>query len=104
MGFKNIYAAELLELRKDSEDLILIDVRTPQEIASGKIENALEIDFFAPDFSSRLLELNPEKSYLIYCRSGARSAQAADFMVKNGFDQVSNLLGGFLEWSQHNKI
>lgn len=80
-------------------EIILMDVRTPEETADGKIEGAMELDFRSPDFAQKLDELDKEKTYLIYCRSGNRSGQACDMMAKKGFKKLYNLDGGFMAWS-----
>ncbi|MEZ4957126.1 MAG: rhodanese-like domain-containing protein [Saprospiraceae bacterium] len=79
--------------------VVLMDVRTPEETAEGKIEGAMELDFRSPDFAEKLDELDKEKTYLIYCRSGNRSGQTCDMMAKKGFKNLYNLDGGFMAWS-----
>jgi phage shock protein E len=64
----------------------VIDVRTPEEFADGHVEGALLIDISAPDFAERVAELDPEGEYLVYCRSGNRSAQAVAAMRDTGLD------------------
>lgn len=64
----------------------VIDVRTPEEFAAGHVEGALLIDVSAPDFAERIAELDPEGEYLVYCRSGNRSAQAVATMRDTGLD------------------
>ena len=77
---------------------VLLDVRTPPEIAAGKIEGALEIDYKAADFADRIATLDTTKTYLVYCRSGRRSAAACELMKQRGFDVLYNLEGGYLDW------
>lgn len=80
-------------------DVIILDVRTPEEFASGHIESALNIDFNSGDFANEITRLNPSGNYAIYCRSGSRSGQAASIMHKAGFHDVSNLNGGVIDWT-----
>ena len=80
-------------------DVIILDVRTPEEFASGHIEGALNIDFNSGDFANEITRLNPSETYAIYCRSGNRSGQAASIMHKAGFHDVSNLDGGVIDWT-----
>ncbi len=80
-------------------DVIILDVRTPEEFASGHIEGALNIDFNSGDFANEITQLNPSETYAIYCRSGNRSGQAASIMHKAGFHDVSNLNGGVIDWT-----
>jgi rhodanese-related sulfurtransferase len=72
----------------------VIDVRTPAETADGTVAGAVNIDFQAPDFRERVAELDRAGSYLVYCRSGNRSAQAAAVMADLGFTDVVDG-GGF---------
>lgn len=80
-------------------DVIILDVRTPEEFASGHIEGALNIDFNSGQFANEITRLNPSENYAIYCRSGSRSGQAASIMHKAGFHDVSNLNGGVIDWT-----
>ncbi len=64
----------------------IIDVRTPSEFADGHVENALNIDVTAPGFDQAITELSRSGTYLVYCRSGNRSAQAAERMRSAGLD------------------
>lgn len=84
------------------EDLVILDVRTPDEFAEAHIEGALLIDFYDADFASQLAELDPDVPYLVYCRSGNRSGQAAALMEELGFRDVIDIDGGILSWSQAN--
>ena len=79
--------------------VIIVDVRTPEEFASGHIEGALNIDFNSGNFANEITRLNPSETYAIYCRSGSRSGQAASIMHKAGFHDVSNLNGGLIDWT-----
>lgn len=72
----------------------VIDVRTPQEYDAGHLPDAVNIDVSAPDFGDRVADLDPEGSYVVYCRSGSRSTVAAQAMLDDGFDDVVNA-GGY---------
>ncbi len=86
-------------LMNTTTDYILLDVRTPQETALGKIEDALEIDYKSQEFESSVNQLDPNKVVLIYCRSGKRSMKAARVLEQKGFKKIYNLDGGFLKWN-----
>ena len=91
---------EWRELIENTENKSIIDVRTPQECASGMIENARPIDFFnANFFMTAIDELDKDKSYFVYCRSGNRSFQACQIMLSKGIENVYNLAGGMMEWN-----
>lgn len=70
------------------EGRTVIDVRTPQEYAEGHVAAATNLDVQAADFDARIAELDPTGSYVVYCRSGNRSAAAAARMTEAGLDVV----------------
>lgn len=75
----------------------LIDVRTPGELASGTIGKPINIDFMSRDFDAKIRKLGTDKTYFVFCRSGARSAAAARKMKQAGFTAY-NLVGGINSW------
>lgn len=76
---------------------VIIDVRSPGEFQSGKIAGALNIDL-SGNFQNQIKNLPKDKTYLLYCRSGARSSSAAGIMANLGFEKVKNLKGGLMSW------
>lgn len=83
-----------------SEDVILLDVRTDSEVAEGMIEGAIQIDYKKDNFRDEVAKLDSSKTYVVYCRSGERSASASKIMTEElGFKQVNNLLGGYSNYS-----
>lgn len=77
---------------------VVLDVRTPEERAEASIDGSVNINLFAPDFMDRIAELDKDKTYLVYCRSGARSGQACGVMERMGFKELYNLSGGIISW------
>lgn len=71
-----------------SGDVTVIDVRTPQEYGAGHVDGAANLDVQSPQFAAALEELDPQQQYVVYCRSGNRSAVAADAMVAAGLQVV----------------
>ena len=86
----------------NSEEGIILDVRTLSEVNSGHIEDATNIDFYASDFSAKLNLIRKNVPIYVYCQSGGRSSKVARKMQELGFDKVYNLLGGFGEWESNN--
>jgi phage shock protein E len=86
-----------LEMKKGST--VIVDVRMPQEFEQGHIEGAININFFDPEFKYKLLELDKEKSYLIYDKGEAKSFRAMKYMEDNGYAKVRMLKGGYKEWA-----
>lgn len=82
--------------------LTLIDVRKPEEFQSGFIKSAVLIELTAADFQERIGKLDRKGRYLLYCRSGARSARAMKIMKEFGFETVFNLAGGIRRWQAEN--
>lgn len=78
----------------------LVDVRTPQEYAGGKISNAVNIDFRAADFADKIQGMKKDETIYIYCQSGNRSGQAAMKMKELGFTKIYDLDGGYLKWKE----
>ena len=74
---------------------LLVDVRTPEEFASSHIQNAVNIP--VETLQTRLDEVPGGIPVVVYCRSGNRSASAAQILVENGFQQVYDL-GGIKDW------
>jgi rhodanese-related sulfurtransferase len=78
--------------------VIIVDVRTPEEFASGHIEGALNIDFNSGNFANEITRLNPSETYAVYCRSGNRSGVATEQMAELGFVDMYDMQGGILDW------
>lgn len=74
---------------------ILIDVRTPAEVAKG-VASANAINIPLQEMPQRLSEIPKDKDLLVYCRSGKRSMAASKFLVENGYTRVFNIEGGIL--------
>ena len=70
----------------------IIDVRTPEEWATGHLEGAVRIGIADADFAQQLEALDKSADYYIYCRSGNRAGQAIDYMQSAGF--TGKLLNG----------
>ncbi len=79
-------------------DVEVLDVRTPSEYDEGHLEGATLIDFYEPDFAERIGELDRDTEYVVYCRSGNRSAQAVALMAEQGFTAVNDVDGGITAW------
>lgn len=87
---------------KISEESIILDVRRPIEYQAGHVANAVNIDFFSPNFLSEVSKLDKSKKILIYCASGGRSAGAMKKMGNTGFVEMYNMMGGFGAWKNAN--
>ena len=81
----------------DKNESVFIDVRTPKETAQGVI-GAPKLITLGPGMKGKLSKLDRSKKYIVYCRSGKRSAMASNIMAGMGFSDVNNLEGGYLAW------
>lgn len=101
-SFKNLTVEEVIILLDANPDIIVIDVRTPDEIAqTGAIENSINIDFKSSDFKEKISVLDKDKEYILFCKSGNRSGQASKIMVEMGFSNINNLNNaGYEEFSK----
>lgn len=96
-----VTATEANDLVQDPpDDLVILDIRTPEEFEQGRIEDSVMIDFYAPDFESQLDDLDKSIPYFVYCRSGNRSATAAEMMTDLGFEVIYELDGGIVAWAE----
>jgi len=82
------------QILTDNREVILLDVRTSGEFRQGAIKGAINLDIMGADFHSKVAEFDPQKTYLVYCRSGSRSAQACKQLASLGIKHVCNLSGG----------
>jgi len=92
-------AFTLIQENQNKPDFIILDVRTPEEFADGHIENAANIDFHSETFRDELDNLDKNKTYLIYCRSGSRSGKALNIIAELNFEEVYNVSGGISTWN-----
>ncbi len=98
--FKDITPQEFSQIIKDNinnPEFVLWDVRTPVEFQSSHLEGAENVDY-QHNFKAEIQTMDKEKKYLLYCKSGIRSANAMQVMRHFGFNEVYNMLGGITYW------
>ena len=88
------------ELDKANDQILLIDVRTPGEFASGHIENSINIDYKSDDFKDLIGELDTNQEVYVYCKVGGRSGRSAKILEDMGFEKVYDLKGGIIAWEK----
>jgi len=96
--YENIDVETFKKIKSENPNAIILDVRTDREFKEGYIKDAIQIDYLAPMFKSKIEQLDRDKHYLIYCRSGKRSLGACEVMQQAGFEHLYNLIGGYLNW------
>ncbi|GCD77209.1 hypothetical protein JCM31826_06910 [Thermaurantimonas aggregans] len=80
---------------RQSPNVLVLDVRTPDEFAAGHVEGALNVDYYASDFENQLKNLPKKDTVLVYCASGRRSSASVEALKKAGFTYIGNLTGGY---------
>lgn len=100
--YKNVLPAEAEDLLLDT-NVVILDVRTPEEFATGHLIQAQNLDIMNPAFNECLSTLDKQKTYLVYCKSGGRSARAMAKMEELGFTTVCNMQGGITAWQAAKK-
>lgn len=100
-GLRLVSVADGVALQDNPpDDLVILDVRTPEEFAEGHLDGAIMVDFYDDDFADQLAELDPDVPYLLYCRSGNRSGQTLAMMEDLGFTDVADVDGGINAWGE----
>lgn len=88
---------------KKSKKVVILDVRTSEEVEEGHIENATFVDFLGDDFEQEIGTLDKKKTYYVYCRSAKRTIPATAKMKEMGFKKVFMLEGGLNNWIESEK-
>ncbi len=95
---EEITATELKERLDKGDDIQVIDVREPQEVAVAKIPNSIPIPL--GQIMGRMSEIDPKRETVVHCKMGGRSAKAIEALRRSGFSgKLLNLKGGIIAWS-----
>lgn len=87
---------DFLSKFSQTENAVLIDVRTPDEFNGGHIDKAINIDVSNPEFKNKILKLDKSLAYFLYCLSGSRSSMALQIMKNIGIYNIYDLYGGII--------
>ncbi len=98
VGGEVVNAEELKELIK--QEVLLIDVRTPNEFQRGRIAGAKLINYRDANFTEQIMKLDKDAPVAIYCAAGGRSTGAMKILQEAGFKIVYNYTGGFSDWQR----
>ena len=93
-------AFALIQVNQNNPDFVILDVRTPEEVAGGYIGDAIFIDYYSDTLRDELDNLDKDKVYLIYCQSGGRSGPTLSIMEELGFGEVYEMSGGISAWQE----
>jgi rhodanese-related sulfurtransferase len=100
---KNIFPTEAWELiskNRKGDDLVIIDVSTPQEYKDLHLEGAINVNLLSRFFKNRLDVMDKSRTYVVYCKVGGRSKIAQKLMHQLGFQAIYNITGGTLLWEE----
>ncbi len=95
---KEISADELKHMQQAKEDFILVDVREPDEFAKGAIRGAVPMPRGILDVHIEEITTDKDRTMVLYCGGGSRSALAALNLQRMGFRNVLSLAGGYRGW------
>lgn len=98
MLVKEIDASELKSRLESGDDVALLDIRSDAEIAQGILPDAEHLAMHL--IPLRMHDLPKDKDVILYCRSGARSYHACNFLGQQGIHNVINLRGGIIAWAR----
>lgn len=93
-------AYQLISENEGNPDFRVLDVRAPAEYAAGHLAGAMNLDYRSTAFRPGLDRLPRDGTYLVYCRTGGRSAAAAGVMSRLGFTRVHHMPGGIVAWQK----
>ena len=82
-----------------SAEATILDVRTPTEFEREHLRDAVNLDVSLGVFGDRVARFDRQKTYLLYCQIGTRSARAAQTLSELGFTNVYNMRGGIAKWA-----
>lgn len=94
---KEITVTQLAERLDAGDKICVVDVREADELEVSRLDVAIHIPL--GDLPERLGELTKSDEIMLLCRSGKRSAAAAELLEENGFSDVSNVVGGINQWA-----
>jgi phage shock protein E len=99
----NVTPDEAEKLLKENKKIVVLDVRTADEFASGHIPGAKNLDFHSDDFAKKLNALDKDTPYLVHCAAGGRSTKTCKLMDEDKFAKIYHMKGGFSAWSDAKK-
>ncbi len=94
-----VYEADsIIQAHANDTTFTILDVRTPAEFYVARLYNAINVDYYSPNFTSIISGFDTSYAYLVYCGVGGRSALASNIMIGLNFQVVYNMLGGINQW------
>ena len=97
---KNITIEEAAKLVKSDTNVVVLDIRRPDEFKAGHIKGATNINFQDKDFAKRIEALDKNKTYIIHCAAGGRSGRACEQIKTLNFKNMLHMNQGFSKWQE----
>lgn len=95
-------SVEEFDKMRKQKDVVVVDVRTPEEFKAGHVPGAVNINIADEDFDKKVGALDKNKTYVVHCARGGRSAKATERM-KTEFDKLYDFSGGMTAWEKAGK-
>ncbi len=86
------------QVNEKRAELVLVDVREPNEWDAGHVEGAIHIPL--SQVPQRMNEIPKDRDVVMICRSGGRSGRAQEYLLQNGYSRVQNMTGGMQRWQR----
>lgn len=97
-SLRDVTPRAAFEALEADPSIVILDIRTPFEFKRGHVEGAINIDFYARDFADRILALEPDRTYVMYCQAGGRSHALMRAFSRTEFRDVMHIPAGFSGW------
>jgi rhodanese-related sulfurtransferase len=94
-----VSSKEAYAMLSAQKNWVVIDARTPEEFGAGHVKGAININIRQSDAYSQIDKLDPQKKYIVYCRTNHRSQIFVDYMKQKGFTHVFQITDGWTGWS-----
>ena len=95
-GCEGLSPEEVKAMRARAEKFVMVDVRTPHEYATRRIEGSRHIPL--QELEKRASEIPMDKDVVLYCQTGMRSIMACRMLKRLGFSRIKNMEGGISSW------
>ncbi len=103
LGCSQINSKPITEVSQNElKNVVLVDVRTPEEFSEGHLSDALNIDWLGSEFVKNFETIDKDETIYVYCKMGGRSAKAQAKLEELGYSHVVNLEGGYDAWKAKN--
>ncbi len=100
---ENVTIDAAADLMKDGKNIVVLDVRTPEEYTAGHIEGSININIAEDSFSEEAAKLDHDKTYIVHCAANVengRTAKSMTILENLGFKNLLNLEGGIVAWEK----